>query len=217
MFNYLSGIMLEVLKFFYAIGGQNYGWSIIWLTIAVNMALYPLTLSSVKQMSALQKVQPKVKKLQEDLKDDPKKLQQEIMGIYKSEKVNPLGGCLPVLLKIPFFLALFFALQSPEFKELIANAGSSAAFLWVPDLALPDPLRILPLLVGATTYLMQKSMPSAGEQAKMMTWIMPIFIVVFSVNFPAGVQLYWLMSNLMGALQQMYIMRASTGSKPVKF
>ena len=108
--NFLSKIMLEVLQFFYAIGGHNYGLAIIWLTVAVNLALYPLTLSSTKQMSAMQKIQPKMKKLQEKYKDDPKTMQKETMDMYKSEGVNPLGGCLPVLLKIPFFIGLFWAL-----------------------------------------------------------------------------------------------------------
>src|SRR3989339_1039521 len=96
----LSNLLLEVLKFFYAIGGHNYGLAIIWLTVAVNLALYPLTLISIKQMAAMQKIQPRMKELQKKYKDEPTKLQQEIMHLYKSEKVNPLGGCLPVLLKI---------------------------------------------------------------------------------------------------------------------
>lgn len=211
---FLSNIMLEVLKFFYVIGGQNYGLAIIWLTVAVNLALYPLTLSSVKQMSAMQRVQPRMQELQKKHKDDPKKLQQEIMDLYKSEKVNPVGGCLPVLLKIPFFLALFFALRSPEFNALIAQPGANASFLWVSDLSKPEFLSLLgfklpsfALLIGISTYLMQKTMPTAqaGGSAQMMTMFMPIFIAFISINFPAGVQIYWLVSNFMGGVQQYYI------------
>jgi len=207
--NFLSKMMLDILQFFYAIGGHNYGLAIIWLTIAVNMALYPLTLSSVKQMAAMNRIQPKLKKLQEKLKDKPQEMQKEIMDLYKSEGVNPLGGCLPVLLKIPFFLALFWALYSKEFTALITATGENIGFLWLADITKPDPLKILPVLIGLTTYLMQKSMPATGDQAKLMMWMMPLFIMFISFNFPAGVQIYWIVSNGIGAIQQFYIMRGS--------
>ena len=204
---FLSDIMIEVLKFFYAIGGQNYGLAIVWLTVAVNLALYPLTLSSVQQMSAMQKIQPRMKELQKKYKDEPQKLQKEMMDLNKSEGVNPMGGCLPVLLKIPFFIALFWALQSSEFTALISAPGAGATFLWISNMAKPDPLRILPAVIGISTFFMQKTMPTAGEQAQMMTWFMPIFIVFISIGFPTGVQLYWIVSNLMGGVQQYYIMK----------
>lgn len=200
---YLTNIMLEVLKFFYAIGGHNWGLAIIWLTVAVNLALYPLTLSSLQQMAAMQKVQPRMQELQKKFKDDPKKLQKEMMDLYRSEGVNPLGGCLPVVLKIPFFLALFFALQSKEFLALV---GAGERFLWIVDIAKADPTYILAGLIGVTTWLSQKSMPSAPGQGQAMLWMMPIFITFISVSFPAGVQLYWVISNLMGWVQQAYIM-----------
>jgi len=200
---YLTDIMLEVLKFFYAIGGHNYGLAIIWLTVAVNLALYPLTLSSLQQMSAMQRVQPRMAELQKKHKDDPKKLQQEMMDLYKSEGVNPMGGCLPVLLKIPFFLALFFALQSKEFMQLI---GTGASFLWIGDIAKPDHTYVLAVMIGITTWLSQKSMPQSPGQAQAMLIVMPFFITFISLTFPAGVQLYWVISNLMGWLQQTYIM-----------
>jgi YidC/Oxa1 family membrane protein insertase len=200
---YLSNIMLEVLKFFYVIGGHNYGLSIIWLTIAVNMALYPLTLSSIQQMSAMQRIQPRMQELQKKHKEDPQKLQKEMMDLYKSEGVNPLGGCLPVLLKIPFFLALFWALQS---KEFIALIGHGAGFLWINDIAKADQTYIMAGLIGVSTWLSQKSMPQTGGQAQAMMWMMPIFITFVSINFPAGVQIYWVISNIMGWAQQSYIM-----------
>lgn len=127
----LVDIMIQALNFFYTISGSNYGYAIIFLTIAINMALYPLTLSSIVQMSALQRVQPKVKELQTKLKDEPQKMQKEIMELYKKEKVNPMGGCLPMLVKIPFFIALFFALQSQEFINEISNPSKGASFLWI--------------------------------------------------------------------------------------
>lgn len=208
--NFLSSIMLDALKFFYAVGGHNYGLAIIWLTIAVNLALYPLTLTSIRQMAAMQKIQPRMQELQKKHKGEPQKLQKETMDLYKSEGVNPLGGCLPVLLKIPFFIALFWVLQGKEFLALISEPGASSAFLWIVDISKPDHLRILPVLIGITTFLMQKSMPSTGQsQMNMMIWIMPIFLVIISVNFPTGVQLYWLISNLIAAVQQTLILRTS--------
>lgn len=202
---YLTNIMLEVLRFFYAVGGHNWGLAIVWLTVAVNLALYPLTLSSLQQMSAMQRIQPRMQELQKKHKDDPKKLQREMMDLYKAEGVNPLGGCLPVLLKIPFFLALFFALQSNEF---IALVGPNAAFIpgWINNIAKHDPLFILPVLIGLTTWLSQKSMPSTPGQGQAMMMFMPLFITFISYNFAAGVQLYWVISNVMGWLQQSYIM-----------
>lgn len=203
---FLSDVMLEVLKFFYAVGGHNYGLAVVWLTVAVNFALYPLTLSSLQQMSAMQRIQPRLQEIQRKYKDDPQKLQKETLDLYRSEGVNPLGGCLPVLLKIPFFLALFWALQSKEFLALLSEPGVGSAFLWIADLSKPDPLKILPVLIGVTTYLMQKTMPAAGGgQMPAMTLFMPIFITFICLAFPSGVQLYWLISNIMGAVQQYYI------------
>jgi len=199
----LSNLLLEVLKFFYAVGGHNYGLAIIWLTVAVNLALYPLTLISIKQMAAMQKIQPRMKELQKKYKDEPTKLQQEIMHLYKSEKVNPLGGCLPVLLKIPFFLALFFALQSKEFMAI----ATSSQFLWMSNIVKPDPTYIMIALIGISTWLSQKSMPTSPDQNQAMLVIMPFFIAFISISFPAGVQIYWVVSNAMGWLQQEYILR----------
>jgi YidC/Oxa1 family membrane protein insertase len=202
---YLLSVMLEVLKFFYAIGGHNWGFAIIWLTITVNLALYPLTLSSIQQMAAMQRIQPRMAALQKKHKDDPKALQKEMMDLYKVEGVNPLGGCLPILLKIPFFLALFWTLQSKEFALLV---GPGAVFIpgWISDIAKHDPYFVLPALIGVSTWLSQKSMPSAPGQSQAMLWFMPIFITFISYNFAAGVQLYWVISNLMGWAQQTYIM-----------
>jgi YidC/Oxa1 family membrane protein insertase len=210
---YLSTIMLEILKFFYAIGGHNWGFAIIWLTITVNLALYPLTLSSIQQMAAMQRIQPRMQELQKKYKDDPKALQKEMMALYKVEGVNPLGGCLPILLKIPFFLALFWTLQSKEFTLLV---GQGAVFIpgWIADITKHDPLFVLPVLIGASTWLSQKSMPSTpGQGGQAMLWFMPVFITFISYNFAAGVQLYWVISNLMGWAQQSYIMSQKVPKK----
>ncbi len=312
--SFLSNIMLDALKFFAFFGG--YGWGIVWLTIAVNLALYPLTLSSIKSMAAMQRIQPKMKELQEKLKDKPQEMQKHTMDLYKSEGINPLGGCLPVLLKIPFFLALFWAFQSTAFLGIASDPANNTGFLWISgrvgasafesaalvsklskadllrldkkatekagenmyvwnvaydidesnttkddhlkkllsnkniekeedvqkvqealkpivkrlslddakqiimawgrtnSLANPDRVKtpfgtisVLALLIGITTFLMQKSMPAAGGQGQAMAMFMPLFLVFICWNFPAGVQIYWLVSNSMAAVQQFYIQK----------
>lgn len=200
-------IIIQALNYIYALTG-NYGLSIAALTIGINVVLYPLTLQSIVQMSALQKIQPKMQEIQKKHKEDPQKMQKEMLGLYKEEKVNPLGGCLPTLLKIPFFIALFYTLQSKEFLALIAQPEVSASFLWISDLAKPDPIYILPIMIGLSTYWMQKTMPStaaASQQMQMMTYMMPAFLTFICLRFPTGVQIYWLVSNIMAASQQVFI------------
>jgi len=202
----ISSLMLKALEFFSFICMGQYGLGIILLTVSVNLALYPLTLQSSIQMSALQKIQPMMKKLQEKHKDDPATQQKEIMALYKSEKINPLGGCLPMLLKIPFFIALFFALQSPEFKHLVAMPGVTNSFLWLSNLTLPDHTYIMVVLIAMSTYVSQKLMPgNNNDTTKMMNNIMPFMIAFISIPFPSGVQLYWTVSNFATAAQQYFI------------
>ena len=208
---WLSDIMLQALNFFYQISGPfgNYGWSIIFLTVAINFALYPLTLTSVKQMAALQKIQPKMAEIQKKLKEKPQEMQKALGDLYKAEKVNPFGGCLPMLLKIPFFIALFFALQSKEFLSIIAQPGVKASFLWINNLALPDPIYLMPIIIVISTYFAQKTMPgSSNQQNKTMMYIMPFMIGFISLRFGAGLQIYWTFSNLVAVAQQWYIGRS---------
>ncbi|MBU0573751.1 MAG: YidC/Oxa1 family membrane protein insertase [Candidatus Margulisiibacteriota bacterium] len=207
--SFLSDIMLKALNFFYSFSG-NYSLAIIFLTIAINLALYPLTLQSIVQMSAMQRIQPKMKDLQEKYKDDPKTLQQEMMGMYKAEKVNPFGGCLPMLLKIPFFIAFFWVLQGKEFQAILTQPGIQSSFLWISNLAKPDPIYIMPGLVAISTFLSQKTMPNMSadnSQMKGMTYFMPLFIAIISISFAAGVQIYWVVSNLITMAQQVYVTR----------
>jgi len=199
--NMLSGLMVQAVNFFYSLY-PNYGVAILLLTAAIKLALYPLTLQSMQQTFAIQKIQPKIKELQEKLKDKPKDLQQRIMELYKEEKVSPLGGCLPMLLQLPFFIALFFGIQSMHFE------GPGATFLWIKDLAKPDPAYVLVVLIALATYWAQKTMPQPKEGAySTMNLVMPPFIAFVSAPFPAGVQLYWLAQTLISAAQQAYIFR----------
>ncbi|MFA4967249.1 MAG: YidC/Oxa1 family membrane protein insertase [Candidatus Margulisiibacteriota bacterium] len=186
----------------------NYGWAIVFLTMAINFALYPLTLSSIVQMAAIQKIQPKLTELQKKHKDKPDQLQKEMMELYKKEKVNPFGGCLPMILKIPFFIALFYALQSKEFTTIISQPGINSSFLWISNLSKPDPTYILIILIAITTYLSQKTMPASNNQQMAgMTYIMPFMIAFISIAFPSGVQIYWVVSNLVAVAQQWYIVK----------
>ena len=199
-------ITLQVLNFFYIIGGHNYAIAIILLTVAVKMALYPFTLQSISQMSAMQKLQPKFDELKKKHKDKPEVFQKELMELYKHHGVNPLGGCLPLLLQMPVFIALFMALTSSEFRAILASSGGAATFLWINDISFKDHLFILPALIGITTYFSQKTMPSsAGDQMKQMMVIMPFFITFVSIEFAAGVQLYWVVQNLLTIAQQLFI------------
>jgi YidC/Oxa1 family membrane protein insertase len=202
----ISKIMAQALQFLFSISG-NWGIAIVLLTVAVKMILYPLTFQSTRQMAAMQKLQPKLEALQAKLKDQPDKMQKETMALYKSEGVNPLGGCLPMLLQIPVFLALFFALTNPEFVKVMAAAGSHAQFLWISNLSKPDPTYILVVLIGLTTFWSSITMPGGGKQQKSMTYFMPGFIAIISLSFPAGVQLYWVVQNLLTVAQQVYALR----------
>jgi YidC/Oxa1 family membrane protein insertase len=198
--------MMEALKFLFNYSG-NWGVAIILLTVATKLVLYPLTFQSTRQMAAMQRLQPKIEALQKKLKDQPDKQQKEMIELYKSEGVNPLGGCLPMLLQIPIFLALFFALTSPGFKETLATAGPKAQFLWISNLSKPDPTLISVILIGLSTYWTSITMPGGTKQQKSMLYFMPGFIAIISMSFPAGVQLYWVVQNLLTVTQQAYIMR----------
>ncbi len=205
--NWLADIMLMALNYFYALTG-NYGWAIVFLTVAVNFALYPLTVSSIIQMAAIQKIQPKLAELQKKFKDKPEQLQKEMTGLYKKEKVNPFGGCLPMLLKIPFFIALFVALRGNEFAAILAKPGIHASFFWISNLAKPDPTYIMIILIALTTYLSQKTMPgSNNSQTASMMYIMPFFIAFISMGFASGLQIYWVVSNIVAVAQQWFIIR----------
>src|SRR3989339_382550 len=125
----ITNLMLQGLQFFYSISG-NYGLAIMLFTIAVNVVLYPLTLQSTVQMAAFQRIQPLMQEIQKKFKDEPQKLQKEMMELYKKEKVNPFGGCLPTLLKLPFFIGLFMVLQGKEFVAIIADPKVNAFFLF---------------------------------------------------------------------------------------
>ncbi len=198
-FAFLVKPLLKVLAFFYGLTG-NYGWSIIFLTIIIKTLFFPLTHKSFKSMKGMQKVQPYVKIIQERNKDDRQKMNEELLELYKKHKVNPVGGCLPMLLQIPVFIALYHALFfSIELR--------GAPFIgWITDLSVADPYYVYPVLMGATMFVQQKLTPSMGDpmQQKIMMFLPIVFTFLF-LSFPSGLVIYWTVNNILTISQQYYI------------
>jgi YidC/Oxa1 family membrane protein insertase len=178
----------------------NWGWSIVALVVLLKIAFYWLNASAYRSMAKMKAVAPKVNELRERYKDKPQQMQQEMMRIYREEKVNPLGGCLPILAQMPFFIALYWVLLSS------VEMRGAPWILWIHDLAQPDPYFILPLLMTASTLFQTWLNPTPPDpvQARMM-WIMPLVFSVMFFFFPAGLVLYWLTNNILSIAQQWYI------------
>ncbi|MBI5632971.1 MAG: membrane protein insertase YidC [Nitrospirae bacterium] len=219
-FSIVARPLFWILKFFYQFLG-NYGWAIILITIVTRIPFIPLMTKSQKSMKKLQEIQPLMNEIKEKYKKDPQKQQAEMMGLYKKHKVSPLGGCLPMLLQIPVFLALYQVL-------LRAIELRGAPFmLWITDLSGPDTLfghipavlpligglalGPLPILMGATMFIQQKMTPSTMDpaQAKMMLMMPLVFTFVF-LNMASGLVLYWLIGNVLGIIQQFFVNRSLT-------
>jgi YidC/Oxa1 family membrane protein insertase len=200
-FSILARPLFWILKFFYRFMG-NYGWAIVLLTIIVRIPFIPLLNKSQKSMKKMQEIQPKLTELREKYKKDPQKLQKETMEMYKKYKVNPLGGCLPMLLQIPVFFALYKVL-------MIAIELRGAPFmLWVTDLSVKDPYYILPIVMGITMVIQQKMTPTSldPKQNKIMM-LMPVIFTFMFLNFASGLVLYWLVNNVLSIIQQFYTNR----------
>jgi len=201
-FSLLAIPILKLLNFTHSFTG-NYGVDIILLAIILKILFTPLTHKSQKSMKEMQKVQPEIKRLQEKYKGDRQRLNQEVMELYKRRKVNPFSGCLPMLIQLPVFFALYRGLMnSIELRH-------SPFMLWITDLSDKDPTYISPLLMGASMVIQQKmsTMPTADPtQSKLMT-LMPIFFTFIFLNFPSGLVLYWLVTNVLTIGHQMYVNR----------
>jgi YidC/Oxa1 family membrane protein insertase len=198
-FAFLVKPMLKALGFFYDIIG-NYGWAIICLTIVIKMILFPLTHKSFKSMKGMQKIAPYIKVIQERHKGDRQKINEEMIGLYKKYKVNPLGGCLPMLLQIPVFISLYHALFfSIELR-------GAPFMLWIQDLSVQDPYYVTPVLMGATMFLQQRLTPSTADPVQQKIFMfMPIIFTFLFITFPAGLVLYWTVNNILTITQQYYI------------
>lgn len=187
----------------------NWGWAIIILTIFLKLALYPLSAAGYKSMAKMKTLTPRLQKLKESYGDDRAKLHQAMADMYKTEKINPLGGCLPILIQIPVFIALYWVL-------LAAVEMRGAPWLgWITDLTAPDPWFILPIIMGVTSVLQVKLNPQPMDpmQAKIMM-IMPVMFTVMFVFFPAGLVLYWVVNNILSIAQQWWINKQVEASKP---
>ncbi len=180
----------------------NYGWILILFGIGIRVILFPLYQKSMRSQMATMRVQPLMKEIQTKYKNEPQKLQQEMLKLYREHKINPLGGCLPMLLPFPILIALFFV-----FRDTIEFRG--VPFLWLPDLSRPDPLYIIPVLMGPSLFFLQwvgqRSMPQSNPQMKMMMWVMPIMLTVLFLNFASGLNLYYATMNLASLPQQLYL------------
>ncbi|MDG1906779.1 MAG: membrane protein insertase YidC [Arenicella sp.] len=178
----------------------NWGWSIILLTLLIKIFFYPLSAASYKSMAGMKKLQPRIATLKERYKDDRQKFQMEMMALYKKEKINPAGGCLPILIQIPVFIALYWTLlESVEIRQ--------APFaLWLNDLSAPDPFYVLPILMGVSMWAQQKLNPAPMDDIqKKVMMIMPFALTLLFLTFPAGLVLYWVVNNVLSMAQQWYI------------
>ncbi|MEJ5185704.1 MAG: YidC/Oxa1 family membrane protein insertase [Candidatus Geothermincolales bacterium] len=207
------------MQAFYKLTG-NYGVAIILLTLFIRLLILPLTWRQTKSMIALQKLQPELKKIQEKYKDDKERLSQEMMKFYREHKVNPFSGCFPLLIQLPIFIALYTAIRTYLLTPptaLLGNALSllpggpsalvfkSSSFLWIENLAdttrIADPVFVLVILLGFTTWYSQKQVMKDPKQKNMLI-IMPLFTVFIGLSLPAGVVLYWLVTNIFQIAQQ---------------
>jgi len=186
----------------------NWGVAIIILTVLIKLAFYPLSAASYKSMARMKLVAPKLQKLKERYGDDRQKLHQAMIELYKTEKINPLGGCLPILVQIPVFIALYWVLL------LSVELRHAPFYLWIKDLSTPDPFYILPVLMGATMFIQTWLNPTPPDpmQARLMK-IMPIAFSIFFFFFPAGLVLYWLVNNVLSIAQQWHITRTIERAK----
>jgi YidC/Oxa1 family membrane protein insertase len=180
----------------------NWGWTIVLITILIKILFYPLSAASFRSMGRMHQMQPRIQALKERFGDDKKALSQATMELYRKEKINPLGGCLPMLIQIPVFIALYYVLiESVQLRQ--------APFIfWIHDLSAKDPYYILPILMGGSMFLTQKlsSVSIDPNQAKMMM-VLPVVFTVLFASFPSGLVLYWLVNNCVQGLQQWYVMR----------
>ncbi len=187
---------------------QNWGWSIVALVVLLKIAFYWLNAKAYASMAKMKAVNPKITEMRERLKDNPQQMQQEMMRIYREEKVNPMGGCFPIMIQIPVFIALYWVLlSSVEMRNV-------PWILWIKDLSSPDPFFILPLVMTLTTLLQTALNPTPPDpmQAKMM-WFMPLIFSVMFFFFPAGLVLYWITNNILSIAQQ-WIINTRMGVPP---
>lgn len=198
-FTIVAKPLLWFIRFTHKVTG-NYGLDIIIISILIKIIFLPLTQISFKSMKEMQRVQPEMNRLKEQYKNDKARLQQEIMLLYKRRKINPMSGCLPMLIQIPVFIALYNALQNG------IEMRHAPFFLWILDLSAKDPIYVTPIIMGGTMFMQQKMTPTAGDpaQAKMFL-LMPVMFTFLFLSFPSGLVLYWLINNVLSIAHQYYL------------
>lgn len=204
-FWFISDIIFWLMQKIHDVVG-NWGWSIVLVTVIIKILFFHLSAKSYRSMSGMKKLQPKIEQLKQRYGDDKQKLTQATLELYRTEKVNPMSGCLPILIQIPVFIALYWVLvESVQLRQ-------APWILWIHDLTQQDPYYILPLLMGISMFVQQKLNPPPPDpmQAKLMM-LMPVIFTVMFANFPAGLMLYWFVNNTLSVLQQWYIMRSVNG------
>jgi len=199
-FWFISDIIFWMMQTIYNVVG-NWGWAIVLVTIVIKLAFYQLSAKSFRSMAAMKKLQPKIEALKERFKDDKQKMTQATLELYRQEKVNPMSGCLPVLIQIPVFIALYWVLvESVQLRQ--------APFIfWIHDLSQHDPYYVLPVLMGLSMFIQQRLNPPPPDpmQAKIMM-LMPVIFTALFANFPAGLMLYWFVNNTLSFTQQWFVM-----------
>jgi len=199
-FTFIAKPMFLMLQFIHDYIG-NWGWTIVLITILIKITLYPLAYKGMVSMNRLKELSPKIKQIQEKYKDDKQKASMHMMELYKKEGANPMGGCLPIILQIPVFFAIYrVLLNAIELK-------GAPWILWIEDLALMDPYYVLPILMGITMFVQQKITPNQmqDEMQKKIFMMLPIIFTFFFLWFPAGLTLYWFVNNLFTVAQQYYV------------
>lgn len=212
---WLADMMAWAVQFFYnltaSLGFPSYGIAIIILTIVIKVILLPFALKQIKSMKGMQEIQPKVAALQKKYKNDRAKLSIEMQKLYREHNISPLAGCLPLLIQMPFLVSIFYALQGFQYDP------AHASFLWLSSLASKDPTYVLPILSAVSTWALsaQTAPKNAEGPQKMMTYFMPLFIGYISINFPSGLVIYWVVSNLFQLVQQTIVFHKDKGLRSV--
>ncbi|MBX3708423.1 MAG: membrane protein insertase YidC [Gammaproteobacteria bacterium] len=199
-FWFISNIIFWMMQKIYGLVG-NWGWAIVLVTIVIKLLFYQLSAKSFRSMAAMKKLQPKIEILKERYSEDKQKLTQATLELYRQEKVNPMSGCLPILIQIPVFIALYWVLvESVELRQ-------APFILWIKDLSQHDPYYVLPFLMGVSMFIQQRLNPPPPDplQAKVMM-LMPLVFTIMFANFPAGLMLYWFVNNTLSFLQQWFVM-----------
>lgn len=216
-FSWLIGPLDTVLRWLHDTGGLSWGFSIIALTVIVRLLLVPLTYKQITSMIHMQQFQPQIKEINEKYKEDPQRKQQELMGFFKEHKINPLASCLPIVLQLPFFISVFYALQDKALQAEIRATGSS--FLFIPDLvAKPGGLALVVLLVlyvgsqlGSTVVSLT---PTTDDTQRKIMLALPFLFVPFIINFPSGLIVYWITTNAWTFGQSVFVRKLRANRLP---